>query len=129
MREILFKAKRKDNNEWVYGWLLKTKYDTKRIFIRTFPNKDDDYENYVVIPETICEYTGLTDKNGVKIFEGDIIENKIGGKGIVKFDEYGSFIVDFIDDVFCSNFCPRIIRDYVVTGNKFDEIVDNKKNE
>lgn len=76
MREILFKAKRKDNGEWVEGLLWKKKYNANKIFISCFPNMDDDEEAYVVDANTICQYTGLTDKNGNKIWENDIVKFK-----------------------------------------------------
>ena len=59
MREILFKAKRVDNGEWVDGLLWKKKYnDGNRIFISCFPDKDDNEEVYVVCPETVSQFTG-----------------------------------------------------------------------
>jgi len=73
MREILFKAKRKDNGEWVEGLLWKKKYNSNKIFISCFPDKDDNEEAYVVDSNTISQYTGLTDKNGNKIWENDIV--------------------------------------------------------
>lgn len=74
MREVLFKAKRKSDGEWVEGLLWKKKYnDGNRIFISCFPDKDDNEEVYVVCPETLCEFTGLYDKNGNRIWENDIV--------------------------------------------------------
>ena len=74
MREILFRVKRTDNSEWVEGLLWKKKYNTQKLFISCFPDKDDNEEVFVIYPETVGQYTGLTDKNGNKVFEGDIVE-------------------------------------------------------
>jgi hypothetical protein len=89
MREILFRGKRVDNGEWVEGDLMHD-FDNIPSSIR------DCCGSNPVIPSSVSEFTSLYDKNGEKIFEGDIVKN-IDGAFLVCWDkEKCAFIMRFL---------------------------------
>lgn len=121
MREILFKAKRKDNGEWVEGQYV---YITNPLTEDGEPIKHlicngTNIFNDLIDPVTLCQYTGLTDKNDKKIWENDIVELPDGegyftceweegtarfvmnGDGLtVDFDNYWSYQTEVAGNIF-----------------------------
>ncbi len=86
MREILFRGKRIDNGKWVYGDLVQS---PAHCVVQIY-EQDLCGDNFAVDPSTIGQYTGLTDNNGKKIFEGDIIfDPETKTNYTVEFDEGG----------------------------------------
>ncbi|MDO4810559.1 MAG: YopX family protein [Eubacteriales bacterium] len=101
MREILFRGKRYDTGEWVYGSFLPDIYGARFPAILNNAEYDDGnnivHDFYFVCRTTVGLYTLLYDKNGKRIFEGDIIRIKtdcFSMRGVVEFDDASLIVTD-----------------------------------
>lgn len=136
MREILFKAKYKYDGEWKVGGIVHQtdfyglKVDKYFIIDGTETEDNDIGYNYEVIPETVSQFTGLYDKNGVRIWENDIVRytDLAFNPNIGRFENmiFTSAVTYNLDNGCFSPFEPDTFESYIraenveVIGNRFD---------
>ena len=104
MREILFRGKRLQGGEWVEGYFFKSDINKKEresgkatiIFTPdcdTFIMVPECHNSFMVVSDTVGQYTGMKDKNGKRVFEGDILSLRTGRQHVVRFED-GAFVLE-----------------------------------
>lgn len=136
MREILFKAKRIDNGEWVKGYY--TECNGKTFIGINISIYGDIFEVFStpvirwfeVDPKSLCQFTGLCDKNGNRIWDNDIVNTNSNVRAQIKFGLYSNsfstrkyhqgFYMDFMDNEYYRHELGYWAGKSVVIGNIFD---------
>ena len=130
MREILFKAKRVDNGDWVEGCLVIDHSRSNLFEYRMQPVESGVLYAPPINPETLCQFTGLYDKYGNKIWENDIVKTVSDIYAQVKFGLYTTgfaleecnqgFYVEFSDETYLRHELGYWNNKVEVRGNIFD---------
>lgn len=119
MREIKFRGKRLDNGEWVVGSYIEAENRDRSIAHQIVPYKAGLVVREVD-PATVGQYTGLKDKNGRDIWEGDILLDESGVYAVVYYS-MGTFCVDFGEGFELQYFTDGIHEICEVVGNIHDD--------
>ena len=123
VESIKFKAKRLDNGEWIIGSLIRSTAGVKeRAYIVDNFSSMSDYSVVGVDPSTVCQFTGLKDKEGKEIFEGDLLYDE--DSGIVSAIKWKRNICGYVYEKAGAFATMRVFSNHMcflkVIGNKFD---------
>lgn len=139
MREHLYRGKRIDNGEWAYGYVAKFRNVHNQVYTAILQIGDDETKEcsvqdlVPVLDDTICEYIGLTDDNGNKVFEGDILDDRDNMPHYVIVFDNGFFKVPSMSEYKKEDFYTETADEFFfsqsnVIGNIYDnpDLLDDK---
>lgn len=119
MREIKFRGKEINTGKWVYGFYTQGSFIDPNTEKETVRHIIDNGMLHDVVPETIGQYTGLKDKNGKEIYEGDKLE--VNERGIFRIAHQSSYICGYVLLYMNGDFADYLKRSL----NEMYEVVDN----
>ncbi|EGC8431308.1 hypothetical protein H9185_001187 [Listeria monocytogenes] len=131
MREILFRGVSTDSIEWIEGWYEMYPYGRwplKETIIPAEEAKGGHFHHVEVIPETVGQFTGLTDKNGKKIFEGDICRVCLDPEICIAHIQYDERTASFnmrYNDYQCNTFLDMRLAENRVGDRVWIEVIGN----
>lgn len=149
IQNIKIKAKRPDNGEWVCGYFYQENDNTYIVEDRqkeSFLNRNAAYE---VVPDTVCQFTGFTDKNGKDVYEGDVLRSDEYPFSCIEEDEYDNYygMIDWLEEEasfyiiaiknpespvrgisegICDAISKKAMQDFEVVGNIHDDAWQKK---
>lgn len=125
MRNILFKAKRLDDNKWIEGYYLKRHNTFDRVEHLIFRCESAIAWEYARIDiNTLCQYTGLTDKGGNKIWENDVVSiDKVDKAAVIFSEKHSGYILQPIGDFYFDS--PMLVHNVDIIDNIIGNIFDN----